>query len=63
MDSEQHLMDLTTWELIALIGELRDKVERYERALKEINNFEGMTLYEAQSLAQEALIHETNTLA
>jgi hypothetical protein len=55
MDSEQHLMDLTTWELIALIGELRDKVERYERALKEINNFEGMTLYEAQSLAQEAL--------
>jgi hypothetical protein len=37
------------------IGELKNKVERYEKALKEINDFEGMTLYEAQSIAQEAL--------
>jgi hypothetical protein len=35
--------------------EQTEKVERYKRALKEISDFEGMTLYEAQSIAQEAL--------
>jgi translation elongation factor EF-1beta len=56
MESEQHLLNLTTLELIRIIQDQKDSVERYEKALKEIDGFEGMTLYEAQSIAQEALI-------
>jgi hypothetical protein len=56
MESEQHLLNLTTLELIRIIQDQKDRIERYEKALKEIDGFEGMTLYEAQSIAQEALI-------